>query len=51
LQEQRPRTRVRNAYAASHGSIFLHSFLAGRLAGDGKLLGDLIANAKKASMA
>jgi hypothetical protein len=42
-----PRTRLPDAYAASRGSVLLHSFLSSRLASVGKLLGDLVADAEE----
>ena len=47
LRWQRPKSRLSDAYAASHGSILLHLFLARRIGRFGKSLPDFIADAEE----
>jgi hypothetical protein len=42
-----PRSRLPSAYAASRGSVFIHSFLTSRIVCFGKPLGDVIADAEE----
>jgi hypothetical protein len=47
LQWQCPRTRLPDVCTGSDGSIFYHPFLVSRLAGEGKLLDHVFADAEE----
>jgi hypothetical protein len=47
LQQQRPRTRLPDAYAASHSPILSNPFVASVYASCGQVLGDFIARPKE----